>query len=288
LQAARAAAMRICQASGATCQLVADVVPKRQSPEMNCEQTLSFDQGVAFRQIRESYGPRAFARALDGSWGVGTAENLHDAKLAAMVECGAQGSKKSPETRSSCQIIASWTNGQQPTPSALAYNPRTFGTQTSVTAPIEPPISPQAFRNYQEFSRRGSYFGAFAQSPGGAFGYVTAYANFSDARAAAIAKCKARSGTNCRIIAEARPDAKSTITGGEETLSHAQAKALFYLTKGHGPRAFARARDGAYGSGMGLTLAAARANAIRFCKTVQDHDTKIIATPCEIMAEWPD
>jgi hypothetical protein len=111
-------------------------------------------------------------------------------------------------------------------------------------------------------------------------GYATADA----ARAAALAYC-AQYDDGCRVVADLWP--QGLTDPPPDSLSFVQAESLRQTAAQTGPRAFARALDGSFGSARGLTWQEARSIAIARCNAGrEDRPPFLPPAPCDALAVW--
>lgn len=129
-----------------------------------------------------------------------------------------------------------------------------------------------------------SYFGAFALGGQGGYGWTVGYGSAQAARATALASC-AQHDDGCRVVADLWPQGLTDPPA--DSLSFVQAESYRQTRAQTGPRAFARALDGAYGSARGLTWQEARSVAIARCNAGREGRPPFLPpTPCEVLAVW--
>lgn len=131
----------------------------------------------------------------------------------------------------------------------------------------------------------GPYFGAFAEGEGGAYGWARGFATGAAAESAALDLCR-RHGEGCRIVADILP--QGVTFAPPDSLSFDQAQALRAVETRFGPRAFARASDGTWGTAEEDTLAAATSAAMEACNAGRTPDADRPLPPCEVIATWDD
>lgn len=146
-------------------------------------------------------------------------------------------------------------------------------------------LAPEEARAMDEALAGRAYFGAFALGGQGGYGWAVGFATADAARAAALAYC-AQYGPDCRVVAEIWP--RDITLPPRDSLSFAQSRAFAEIAAQIGPRAFARALDGSYGTARGATPEQARAAALTACEAGRDLPAFVPPTPCAVIALWTE
>lgn len=110
--AARRAALSVCARHGKGCRVVGEVLPR--GVELGPDNSLSWDQSQAFLRMAKGLGPRAFARSLDGTWGIGTGTTGQDAATLAIANCESARQVQQDLAPMPCEAIAVWSDGLLP------------------------------------------------------------------------------------------------------------------------------------------------------------------------------
>jgi hypothetical protein len=110
--AAQAAAVATCARYGTGCKVVAEVLP--QGADTFPDTSLSWDQTQAYRRTAQGLGVRAFARSLDGTWGIGTGATEPEAAEIAVLNCEGARNVQSDLAPMPCEAIGIWTGNLPP------------------------------------------------------------------------------------------------------------------------------------------------------------------------------
>lgn len=110
---ARAAALAQCQPQGPGCTVVAELLPVTQNPIGDCDETLSAGQAAGHLAFRQATGVRAFARALDGSWGAGKGKTLKEAAVLALGACVQMSRSRFDGVLGPCEIVDGYEGDRQ-------------------------------------------------------------------------------------------------------------------------------------------------------------------------------
>ncbi|MEL6678563.1 MAG: hypothetical protein AAFQ51_07645 [Pseudomonadota bacterium] len=142
---------------------------------------------------------------------------------------------------------------------------RSLETKLMRVATIRP--SPALDRAYAQFAR-ANYYGAFAASPDGVWGFITELHNPGTARTVALDICNTKRVNGqipCRIVAELKP--KDDNIGPGITLNPEGTEAFLEYMETDGAAAFAIAKNGAIAAVSGLRdREKAEIRALRTCE----------------------
>lgn len=92
----------------------------------------------------------------------------------------------------------------RPPSASGVFTPTVYPASTSVSGP-ETPLTPAQRKSFEQDFRQGGYFGAFAVSGNGAWGWTVRHADAEAAAQAALAEC-VHHGRDCRVIATLAPE----------------------------------------------------------------------------------
>ncbi len=164
-----------------------------------------------------------------------------------------------------------------------------YPVQTELTVLSQTPMSPEAQNAFDTEFKNAPYFGAFALSKDGGWGYATAANTISAARDIAIQQCLGANTTQCRVVAEIKPVGFVPLGAGDisiapEALGH-------YLNPETNvvPFAMAVSEDGAYSKVWAATTQdEANASALSDCETYRITDLPNLADyPCVLLPPAP-
>lgn len=161
---------------------------------------------------------------------------------------------------------------------------RTYPPQGEVVPMSALPLAPDVRTAFDtEFIMGEVYYGAFAISKDGAYGYVTGSNSIEAAREVAFAECE-KYADACLIYAEIYPVGYSEIGRGEVTMSSEASE--IYANPGDRPRfrAMAISEDGAYSLVWGhATQQAADNAAMTDCDSYRITDLQMREMPCVLL-----
>lgn len=139
-----------------------------------------------------------------------------------------------------------------------------IGGPTRLITRTTPEMSAATLDAYRDWSRRPAHFGAFAVSPGGAYGYTKDYNSGDAAEAGALAYC---AEADCRIIALSIPGIHLADGSRAIIVSRPTAEIYELYLKQPASKALAIHPAGASGSWIGSdTLANAYDGAVAECE----------------------
>lgn len=110
--AAEAAALAYCAQNDSGCAVVARILPEGVTRPPR--DSLSYAQRQALAEVSRQLGPRAFARSLDGSFGIARGLTLQEAQEVAFVRCNVGRDIPPFLPPMPCQVIAAWTEDLLP------------------------------------------------------------------------------------------------------------------------------------------------------------------------------
>lgn len=178
-------------------------------------------------------------------------------------------------------FVVAWL-GQLPDPA-----PRLYDADTRIQFHGDRKLRDTAREAFETEFATGTYFGAFYQSPNGAYGWATGHNSPHAAQANALAHC-AQYAEDCSLKAELLP--AGWTEGGGLTLRAEAARSFAAYLQGTGARAFAMSENGASGWADGhSTLWSAKSAALDLCegRRAKNQPAHLPDWPCRVVdARW--
>ncbi|RYG91595.1 hypothetical protein EU803_10965 [Loktanella sp. IMCC34160] len=159
-----------------------------------------------------------------------------------------------------------------------------FGPETELISRSQLDVPDSTLADFQEVFASAPYFGAFAISKSGGYGYSVGVNSAEAARAIAMAECL-NANSSCLIFAELHPVGYQGVGPGEIVLTTEVADLFFNPGKRPPYIAMAFSHDGAYSLNWGYeSPAAAQAAALADCETYRiNHLANLEDMPCLVL-----
>lgn len=167
-----------------------------------------------------------------------------------------------------------------PATRVVAYPPEANVRMTSQTI-----LSPEAQAAYDTEFAIGSYFGAFAMSKDGGWGYSIGANSLDAARAIAIAQCASINTTRCAVVSEITPVGYQPPAPGEVAVSPEVYGYYSDTTTNVKAYAMAISEDGAYSKIWGVgSQAEADAQVLADCDSYRMREPEgLVDMPCFLL-----
>lgn len=163
-----------------------------------------------------------------------------------------------------------------------------FGGMATVRIVTNLALSPEAQAVFDSDFQATGYFGAFALSKDGGYGYSSGVGSLQAAREVALAECSAVNGT-CAVIAELVPEDYAPPPGGALTLSQQVQSHFSTAAKNPDFQALAVSEDGAFAMYWGMaSQPEADQQALTDCEANRDHSLPDLRDmPCVLVTNLP-
>jgi hypothetical protein len=163
-----------------------------------------------------------------------------------------------------------------------------FSSAATVRILTDLPLSPEAQAVFDSEFQATGYFGAFALSKDGGYGYSSGVATLAAAREVALAQCASLNG-NCLVMAELVPEGYVPPPDGTLTLS--QQVQSYFSTAAKNPdfQALAVSEDGAFAMYWGMaSQSEADRQALTDCEANRDRSIPGLRDmPCVLVTNLP-